>query len=274
MMRNVNMIRGVMAKSRVNMFGQQTRVQSAVAGAKQVNTALSMPASAKQVTSGSNAGFASVVGSSFQQAPQAGIRSFNASPLTPQGLGVRGFVNHRRSVPMGTRGFATSPAMKTTERKIGTLNLSDYGGVSLSREARRAAMEAQAITADAIPEAQRRLFGHLKPFGDDPKVRSYRMGGLAVFCGFLAIIHPWFSMNWLKMYRAYKIKQEEGDYKAYFGDAVKTTAMIQDEVAGRHKTHTKFRVLKNLDTEGKMIHRQRGGTPQMGKGNASMGKFT
>ena len=42
-----------------------------------------------------------------------------------------------------------------------------------------------------------------------------------VFVGFLVIIHPWFSLNWLKIYRAQKIKGEEGDYTAYFGQEKK-----------------------------------------------------
>lgn len=270
MFRSVKMFR-MLNKSTVMQLGQQTRVQGSASAMKQVNTAMSMPSHAVNVKSGSNTGYASAVGTSFSTAPQAGVQAVKASPLTSQGFGQKGFVAARMNKPFGARGFATQPAMKSGQRKAGTLNISDVYG---SREARRAAMQAEAITADAAPMEQRRLFGYTKPFGDDAKTRAYRFGGLAVFAGMLMIIHPWFSLNWLKLYRAQAIKKEEGLYTAYFGEGHKTVQQIQDEVAGRHKTHTKFRVLKNLDTEGKMIHRQRGGTPQLGRGNENMGKFT
>lgn len=72
------------------------------------------------------------------------------------------------------------------------------------------------------------------------EIKRYRMGGIAMFCGMLVLIHPWFSLSLFRLARANKIKKEEAEYKR------ESYAAIQDKVAARHKTKTKFRVHKKM----------------------------
>jgi len=219
-----------------------TFFKSAQAMARNINR---MPIGSKMVSPGASNGY-----STTARNLNSPFSPFKASTILANGYGSKGFLAARVGA---SRGFATN-ATKVTQRNAST-------AMPMTRAEMNVARFEQAITAAGAVNP--RLFGNEEVC---KATRRYRMGGLAAFCMFICVAHPVFSINALRSYRAWHIRGEEHDYMRG-----KTNAQIQDEVAGRHKTTTKFRVLKTMTTNARALHRGPGMVGRNMHGNPSTG---
>lgn len=120
--------------------------------------------------------------------------------------------------------------------------------------------------------------------------RRYRiMGGLSIVL-FISLMHPLVSWNIVRAYRAYKVRGEDGEMENHGGEWLRASydrgsenwkpmSQIQDEVAARYKSASKFRVLKYIKTgsDNDISRRKTGQYPQHGKPsqpNLKIGKFS
>jgi hypothetical protein len=220
-----------------------TFFKSAQAMARNINR---MPIGSKLVSPGAANGYATNARLNSTFSP------FKQSTLLANGYGSKGFLAARAGA---NRGFATNAA------KVSKRNASTAVPAQLTRAEINARRFDEAISADGAVNP--RLFGNEVV---NQATRRYRMGGLAAFCMFICVAHPVMSMNALRTYRAWHIRGEDHDYMRG-----KTNQMIQDEVAGRHKTTTKFRVLKNMTTNARALHRGPGQVGRNMHGNPSNG---
>jgi len=148
--------------------------------------------------------------------------------------------------------------------------------------------ENQRMLEEAITDGHSGKYG----FFDAPPAthRKYRiMGGLSIVF-FVGLLHPLISWNLVRGYRAYKIRGEDSNAENHGGEHLRASydrdsenwkpmSQIQDEVAARYKSASKFRVLKYIKTgsDSDMARRKTGQYPQHGKPsdpNLKIGKFS
>lgn len=191
---------------------------------------------------------------------------FKQSSLV-NGLGEKGFLNARLNGD-SSRGFATVANASAPKRNVADATLT-MDAPAMTRAQINEQRFNEAITADHS--------GNFRFLGDqtvDKATQRYRIAGAMAICAFIGLAHPLVSWNAVRTYRAAVIRKEDGDYMRG-----KTMTDVQNEVAGRHKTTTKFRVLKNLHTEARQLTRGPGdvgaamhGRPFNTKG--TIGKFS
>jgi hypothetical protein len=225
----------------------------------QISNELGKIAGAKMVTPGAGMGNG-VMGNTSLMSP------FKSTSLI-NGLGEKGFLNARLN-SNSSRGFATVANATAPKRNVAAATLT-MDAPTLTRAQINEQRFKEAITADHS--------GNYRFLGDqtvDAATQKYRVAGAIAFCAFVCLSHPIISWNAVRAYRAALIRKEDGEYMRG-----KTMTDVQNEVAGRHKTTTKFRVLKNLHTEARQLTRGPGdvgaqmhGRPFNTKG--TIGKFS
>lgn len=241
--------RGALNYSNKRMQAQISNELGKIAGAKMV-----MPGCAKMVGNG-------VMGNTSLMSP------FKSSSLI-NGLGEKGFLNARLYKNNSTRGFATVANTTPPKRNVAGMTLT-MDAPTLTRAQINEQRFKEAISADHS--------GNYRFLGDqtvDAATQKYRIAGAMAFCAFVCLSHPLISWNAVRTYRAALIRREDGEYMRG-----KTMTDVQNEVAGRHKTTTKFRVLKNLTTQARQLTRGPGdvGAHMHGRPfntKATIGKFS
>jgi len=225
----------------------------------QISNELGKIAGAKMVMPGAQLN--GVMGTTSLMSP------FKRSSLV-NGLGEKGFLNARLN-NNSSRGFATVANTSPPKRNVAAATLM-MDAPTLTRAQMNEQRFKEAVTADHS--------GNFRFLGDDSIVNAaaqrHRIAGAMAICAFICLAHPLVSWNFVRTYRAAVIRKEEGDYMRG-----KTMTDVQNEVAGRHKTTTKFRVLKNLTTEARQLTRGPGdvGAAMHGRPfdtKATIGKFS
>ena len=100
------------------------------------------------------------------------ITSFNQSPMIPAGL--RGFA----TISPPKEGMYSKPS--NVSRWSEQEKFHNHAKEGLSRHEINEQLFAGADTSPSAPINSRRLFGDVKPMGDDPKIRQYRRGNALI----------------------------------------------------------------------------------------------